>query len=98
MIEKMMISEEEKDMIAMQHTFVAKYDENNREVIKSSMLAFGSLATDTAVALGIKPVGVVESWREKPTYKYLRDDLQDVKIVGQETQPNLEQIAELIQI
>lgn len=50
MIDKMMISEEERDMIAMQHTFVAKYGENNREVVKSSMLAFGSLATDTAVA------------------------------------------------
>lgn len=50
MIDKMMISEEEKDMIAMQHTFVAKYGTNKREVIKSSMLAFGSLATDTAVA------------------------------------------------
>lgn len=50
MIDKMMITEEEKDMIAMQHTFVAKYDEDKREVVKSSMLAFGSLATDTAVA------------------------------------------------
>lgn len=50
MIDKMMISEEERDMIAMQHTFVAKYGENKREVAKSSMLAFGSLATDTAVA------------------------------------------------
>ncbi|MCF8232652.1 MAG: saccharopine dehydrogenase NADP-binding domain-containing protein [Bacteroidales bacterium] len=50
MIDKMMISEEERDMIAMQHTFVAKYGENNREVVKSSMLAFGSVATDTAVA------------------------------------------------
>ena len=50
MIDKMMISEKERDMIAMQHTFVAKYGENNREVVKSSMLAFGSAATDTAVA------------------------------------------------
>lgn len=52
-------------------------------------------ATDAAVAMGIKPVGVVESWLEAPTYKYLRDDLKDVKIVGQETQPNLEEIEKL---
>ncbi|MFE0304668.1 ABC transporter substrate-binding protein [Bacillus altitudinis] len=52
-------------------------------------------ATDAAVAMGIKPVGVVESWLETPTYKYLRDDLKDVKIVGQETQPNLEEIEKL---
>ncbi|MGE6629973.1 ABC transporter substrate-binding protein [Bacillus sp. NPDC077027] len=52
-------------------------------------------ATDAAVAMGIKPVGVVESWLEAPKYKYLRDDLKDVKIVGQETQPNLEEIEKL---
>ncbi|MFS0656848.1 ABC transporter substrate-binding protein [Bacillus sp. 179-C3.3 HS] len=52
-------------------------------------------ATDAAVAMGIKPVGVVESWLEAPTYQYLRDDLKDVTIVGQETQPNLEEIEKL---
>lgn len=52
-------------------------------------------ATDTAVAMGIKPVGIVESWVEKPVYKYLRDDLEDVKQVGLETQPNLEEINKL---
>ncbi|GAF63278.1 iron-siderophore ABC transporter iron-siderophore-binging protein [Bacillus sp. TS-2] len=52
-------------------------------------------ATDTAVAMGIKPVGMVESWLEKPVYQYLRDDLEDVSLVGEETQPNLEEIAKL---
>ncbi len=52
-------------------------------------------ATDAAVALGIKPVGVVESWTQQPMYEYLRDDLKDVPIVGLETQPNVEEIAKL---
>ncbi|SHO59267.1 ABC transporter substrate-binding protein [Vibrio quintilis] len=52
-------------------------------------------ATDTAVALGIQPVGVVDSWAEKPTYHYLRPQLAGVKHVGLETQPNLERIAAL---
>lgn len=52
-------------------------------------------ATDVAIALDVTPVGVVESWVEKPMYKYLRDDLVDVPIVGLETQPNLEEIAKL---
>ncbi|MBO8156318.1 MAG: iron-siderophore ABC transporter substrate-binding protein [Bacillaceae bacterium] len=52
-------------------------------------------ATDAAVAMGIKPVGIVESWVEKPVYNYLRDDLDGVPIVGLETQPNLEEIAKL---
>ncbi|MCW2479773.1 iron-siderophore ABC transporter substrate-binding protein [Candidatus Symbiopectobacterium sp. NZEC135] len=50
-------------------------------------------ATDTAVALGITPVGVVDSWIEKPMYRYLRSALGDVPHVGLETQPNLEAIA-----
>jgi len=52
-------------------------------------------ATDVAVAMGIKPVGAVESWAEAPIYNYLKNDLDGVTIVGQETQPNLEEIAKL---
>ncbi|MFD2706572.1 ABC transporter substrate-binding protein [Salibacterium lacus] len=52
-------------------------------------------ANDTAAALGIEPIGIVESWTEQPVYKYLRDDLEGTEIVGQETQPNLEKIAEM---
>jgi iron complex transport system substrate-binding protein len=52
-------------------------------------------ATDAAVAFGVTPVGIVESWVQKPVYEYLRDDLDGVAIVGLETQPNLEEIAKL---
>lgn len=52
-------------------------------------------ATDVVVALGIEPVGVVESWVEKPVYKYLRDDLEGVQQLGLENQPNLEEIYKL---
>ena len=47
-------------------------------------------ATDTAVSLGVHPVGVVESWTQKPIYPYLRTALGDVAQVGLETQPSLE--------
>lgn len=50
-------------------------------------------ATDSAVALGITPVGVVDSWLEQPMYRYLRDALAGVEHVGLETQPNLEKVA-----
>ncbi|QXO15837.1 MULTISPECIES: ABC transporter substrate-binding protein [Vibrio] len=52
-------------------------------------------ATDSAVALGIRPVGVVDSWAETPTYDYLREALQGVQHLGLETQPNLEKIVAL---
>ncbi|SDE19243.1 iron complex transport system substrate-binding protein [Paenibacillus sp. UNCCL117] len=50
---------------------------------------------DNAVALGVKPVGAVESWEEKPWYKFLRDKMDGVKNLGEETQPNLEAIIAL---
>ncbi len=52
-------------------------------------------ANDAAVTLDIPLVGIVESWVEKPVYKYLRDDLSEVQQVGLETQPNLEEISKL---
>jgi len=50
MIAKMELRPDERDMVVMQHVFLASYPDGNREVIKSSMLDFGTPATDTAVA------------------------------------------------
>jgi saccharopine dehydrogenase-like NADP-dependent oxidoreductase len=50
MIAKMELGQHERDMVVMQHIFLASYPDGNKEVIKSSMLDFGTLATDTAVA------------------------------------------------
>lgn len=50
---------------------------------------------DNMVALGVKPVGAVESWDEKPWYNFLRDSMEGVENLGEETQPNLEAIIAL---
>lgn len=50
MIAKMELGKHERDMVVMQHIFLASYPDGKQEVIKSSMLDFGTLATDTAVA------------------------------------------------
>ncbi|HOX79120.1 MAG TPA: saccharopine dehydrogenase C-terminal domain-containing protein [Bacteroidales bacterium] len=50
MIAKMMIQPDERDMVVMQHTFLASYPDGKQEVIKSRMLDFGTLKTDTSVA------------------------------------------------
>ena len=50
MIEKMELGFEERDMVAMQHVFLASWADGSKEVIKSSMLDFGTLSKDTAVA------------------------------------------------
>ena len=50
MIRKMLISDEERDMVLLLHIFLASYPDGEREVIKSSMLDFGSTATNTSIA------------------------------------------------
>ncbi|CAG7631503.1 ABC transporter substrate-binding protein [Paenibacillus allorhizosphaerae] len=50
---------------------------------------------DIAVALGVKPVGAVESWDQKPWYNYLRSHMDGVKNLGDESQPNVEAILAL---
>lgn len=50
-------------------------------------------ASDSLVALGVTPAGIVESWAEKPVYRYLRPWLSGVPQLGLETQPSLEKIA-----
>lgn len=50
MISKMSLGAEERDMVVMQHTFLAAYSDGRKEVIRSRMLDFGTLATDTSIA------------------------------------------------
>lgn len=50
MLEKMMLPEDERDMVAMMHIFRASYPDGSQEVIKSRMLDFGVPGADTAIA------------------------------------------------
>jgi saccharopine dehydrogenase-like NADP-dependent oxidoreductase len=50
MIDKMSLGHSERDMVAMQHTFLASYPDGSKEVIRSRMLDFGTPATDTSIA------------------------------------------------
>ena len=50
MINKMLLSDNERDMVIMQHIFLASYPDRKKEVIRSSMLDFGSPLTNTAIA------------------------------------------------
>ncbi|MFC7439668.1 ABC transporter substrate-binding protein [Laceyella putida] len=50
---------------------------------------------EAALALGVKPVGAVESFTAKPFYKHLLAETKGVKTVGNEHEPNLETIASL---
>jgi saccharopine dehydrogenase (NADP+, L-glutamate forming) len=50
MIEKMGLGDDERDMVALQHIFLASYPDGSEEVIRSRMLDFGTPSTDTSIA------------------------------------------------
>lgn len=50
MIDKMMLGPKERDMVVLQHTFLASYPDGRKEVIKSTMLDYGTQETDTSIA------------------------------------------------
>lgn len=52
MMQKMQLGHNDREMVAMQHTFLTEFPnkEKEKEVIRSSMLVYGSPATDTSVA------------------------------------------------
>jgi saccharopine dehydrogenase (NADP+, L-glutamate forming) len=50
MIKKMMLRENERDMVLLQHVFLASYPDKKKEVIKSFMMDFGSPSANTSIA------------------------------------------------
>lgn len=51
--------------------------------------------TEALLAMGVKPVGAVESWTGDPWYDHIKDEMEGVKSVGTESEPSLETIASL---
>jgi len=50
MIKKMPLADNERDMVILQHIVLASYPDGKREVIKSSMLDYGSPSTNTSIS------------------------------------------------
>lgn len=51
--------------------------------------------TEAVLALGVKPVGAVKSWTGDPWYAHIKDKMEGVTVLGEESQPNIELIAGL---
>lgn len=51
--------------------------------------------TEALLALGIKPVGAVQSWLGDPWYEHIAADMEGVEVVGTESEVSLEKIAAL---
>ncbi|MFP5105706.1 ABC transporter substrate-binding protein [Neobacillus sp. C211] len=51
--------------------------------------------TEALLALGVKPVGAVQSWLGDPWYEHIKKDMDGVEVVGVESEVNVEKIASL---
>jgi len=51
--------------------------------------------TEALLALGVTPVGAVESTVGEPWYDHIKDQMEGVTVVGEESEPSLETIASL---
>ncbi len=51
--------------------------------------------TEAVLALGIKPVGAIQSWEGEPWHDHIKAEMDGVAVLGYEDQPNLEAIAQL---
>jgi len=51
--------------------------------------------TEALLAVGITPIGAVQSWIGDPWYDHIKNEMQEVTVVGDELQPNIEMIASL---
>ncbi|MBM7652011.1 ABC transporter substrate-binding protein [Neobacillus cucumis] len=51
--------------------------------------------TEALLALGVKPVGAVQSFTGNPWYEHIADKMKGVKVVGLESEVNVEAIAAL---
>ncbi len=50
MVSRMMLKEDERDMVVMQHTFLVVNPDRSKEVVKSGMVDYGTPVTNTAIA------------------------------------------------
>ncbi|WP_064092916.1 ABC transporter substrate-binding protein [Rossellomorea aquimaris] len=51
--------------------------------------------TEALLSMGVTPVGAVQSWTGDPWYDHISEKMQDVEVVGTESELNVEAIAKL---
>jgi iron complex transport system substrate-binding protein len=85
----------------------AKTEENNPYTVEHAMgtteikktpkrvVVLTNEGTEALLAMGVKPVGAVQSWLGNPWYDHIKSDMEGVEVVGVEHEVSLEKIAAL---
>ncbi|MBM7704558.1 ABC transporter substrate-binding protein [Metabacillus iocasae] len=87
----------EKDKAGSEETYTIQHamGETTIEGTPKRVVILTNEGTEALLAMGVTPVGAVESWLGDPWYDHIQEDMKDVKSVGTESEPSLETIASL---
>lgn len=90
-------SQNESDSGSMDSSYAVKHAMGTETLKKTpeKVVILTNEGTEALLALGIKPVGAVQSWTGDPWYDHIAKEMEGVKVVGVESQVNVEAIAAL---
>ncbi|WP_406686327.1 ABC transporter substrate-binding protein [Rossellomorea vietnamensis] len=94
-------NKEEKDESAgsdaNEETYTVKHAMGTTEIkgTPKKVVILTNEGTEALLALGVTPVGAVQSWTGDPWYDHISDKMKDVEVVGTESELNMEAIAKL---
>ncbi|WP_226643460.1 ABC transporter substrate-binding protein [Mesobacillus subterraneus] len=88
-------AEEPKEKEEQGYTVEHAMGETTLEKTPEKIVILTNEGTEALLALGVTPVGAVQSWTGDPWYDHIAEDMKDVEVVGVESQVNVEAIAAL---
>lgn len=90
-------AEKEKENKAEETSYTVEHAMGSATLEKTpkKVVILTNEGTEALLALGVKPVGAVQSWLGDPWYDHIKDDMDGVEVVGVEGEVNLEKIAAL---
>ncbi|HET7627452.1 MAG TPA: iron-siderophore ABC transporter substrate-binding protein [Bacillales bacterium] len=88
-------SSEEKGQSSGSYTVKHAMGSTTIEGTPERVVILTNEGTEALLAMGVQPVGAVKSWLGNPWYDHIAEQMKGVKVVGTESNVNLEAIAEL---
>ncbi|WP_226678836.1 ABC transporter substrate-binding protein [Mesobacillus jeotgali] len=88
-------AEKPKEKEETSYTVEHAMDSTTLEKTPEKVVILTNEGTEALLALGVTPVGAVQSWTGDPWYDHIADEMKDVEVVGVESQVNVEAIAKL---
>lgn len=90
-------TEEAEKQTTEERTYTVEHAMGSTEIkgTPKKVVILTNEGTEALLALGVQPVGAVQSWLGDPWYEHISKDMEGVEVVGTESEVNVEKIAAL---